>query len=165
MPNREGILLFIRDVWPRIKRDVPNVHLRLVGKGSEEVPNLCPDIEGLGWMDDASEEIASWSAMIVPIHVGGGTRIKIAEAFSRKCPVISTSLGAYGYDLESGREAMLADNPSAFAQACIDLITNAPLRESLTAHAYKRYQHHWTWEAQANSVARAVEHCLERQNM
>ena len=66
-------------------------------------PNA-PDVDALGYVADAASEMATWSAMIIPVRLGGGTRVKIADAFSRKCPVVSTRLGAYGYDVQTGRE-------------------------------------------------------------
>lgn len=85
-------------VWPRNKAKHMNARLRLVGLGTDsEIAREGVDIDGLGWVNDTAEEISTWSMMIMPIHVGGGTRVKIAEAFSRKCPVVATSLGAFGY--------------------------------------------------------------------
>jgi glycosyltransferase involved in cell wall biosynthesis len=118
------------------------------------------DIDGLGWVGDSQQEIATWSLTIVPIRFGGGTRIKIAEAFSRKCPVVSTRLGAFGYDLRSGDELLLADDPRAFADACLAILTNKQLGEQLTERAWKKYAANWTWSAIGPKVEAAVEHCL-----
>jgi glycosyltransferase involved in cell wall biosynthesis len=166
MPNREGICWFIKKVWPIVKKTLPSARLRLVGKGTDDgISSWGIDIDGLGWIADVGSEVDSWSAMIVPIRHGGGTRIKIAEAFARRCPVISTHLGAYGYGLENRREAILAGNPSEFAQGCIDLMRNSALRETLSGNAYQKYLCCWTWEAQADTVAKAVRHSLDLQGM
>src|SRR5205807_660617 len=99
--------------------------LRLVGKGSDGPQKPAgPDIDALGWVDDSAAEIATWSVMAVPIRMGGGTRIKIAEGFSRKCPMVSTRLGAYGYEIEDRRQIRLADTPEDFARACVELVRN-----------------------------------------
>ncbi len=75
-------------------------------------------------MQDPAAEIATWSAMVIPIRLGAGTGVKIADGFSRKCPVVSTQLGAFGYDVQHGRELLLVrdDDPVAFASACVSLI-------------------------------------------
>lgn len=165
MPNLQGISWFIKSVWPIVKKNVPDARLRLIGKNTDgEISSHGVDIDGLGWVADAGNEIDSWSAMIVPIQQGGGTRIKIAEAFARRCPVISTHLGAYGYNLENGKEAILTDDPSDFAQACIDLMRNPGHRESMTESAFQKYLRYHTWEAQAAAIAKAVKHCLDLQN-
>jgi polysaccharide biosynthesis protein PslH len=163
MPNRSGVEWFVKRVWSKIKCDVPEARLRLIGRGSDnEFPNMGPDIDGLGFLDDPNEEIATWSAMIVPIRVGAGTRIKIAEAFSRKCPVVSTTLGAFGYGVEDGEEILLADNAEEFRAACVRLMTDRNLAIVLSERAWKRFKHEWTWDSIGESVANAVKSCLNR---
>jgi glycosyltransferase involved in cell wall biosynthesis len=160
-PNLQGIQWFIKSVWPMVKKNIPGARLRLVGQYSGCETIACgTDIDHLGWVADIGSEIDSWSAMIVPIQQGGGSRIKIAEAIARRCPVISTSIGAYGYDLINRREAILADDPFDFATACIDTINSAALRETITECAFRKYSDNCTWEAQADTVAKAVFHCL-----
>ena len=162
MPNRNGLEWFIRDVWPRIKLEAPDTCLRLVGSGSDEhFSRMGIDIVGLGYVKDPTEEIASWSAMIVPVKIGGGTRVKIAEAFSRKCPVVSTTLGAFGYKVRSGREILLADRSRDFAQACVRLIKDEALAGILSENAWQRFLSEWTWDSIGKSVERAVQICLD----
>jgi glycosyltransferase involved in cell wall biosynthesis len=134
----------------------------LIGSQSDvEGPRLGPDIDGLGWVKDPAAEISTWSLMIVPILTGGGTRIKIAEGFSRKCPVVATSLGAFGYDVASGKELLLADYPESFAKACLSILAAPLLGESLAARAMEKYNRNWTWDAIAPRVRAAAEHCQE----
>jgi glycosyltransferase involved in cell wall biosynthesis len=160
-PNREGIQWFIDKVWPVVKSKCPRARLRLMGDGTDGfTASNGAGIDGLGWVEDSHPEIATWSLTIVPIRFGGGTRIKIAEAFSRNCPVVSTSLGAFGYDLRSGNELLLADDPRAFADACLAILTNKQLGEQLAERAWKKYAANWTWSAIGPKVEAAVEHCL-----
>ena len=160
-PNQEGAQWFIKEVWPVVKRDAPDTRLRLVGKGSGAgFSHMGPDIDGLGYVEDPSEEISSWSAMIVPIRIGGGTRIKIAEAFSKKCPVVSTSLGAFGYDVVDRQDLMLADTAQDFASACLSLIKDENLGSILSENGWEAFLRHWTWESMFPAVSRVVEECL-----
>ena len=162
-PNRAGIRWFIEPVLLAIKTRAPGVRLRMVGTGTNtEIGRNTNGIDGLGWITDTAEEMGSWSAMIVPILKGGGTRIKILEAFARRCPVISASIGAYGYDLEDDEEITIADDPVLFTRACIKLLTDKVICKRLIANAYNRYIQDWTWEAQAYKVEEAVNKCLER---
>ncbi len=161
VPNQEGIRWFIGEVWPRVKRDRPHAQLRLVGRGTErDLPNLGPDIQGLGWVEDPTAEIDSWAAMIVPIKVGSGTRVKVAEAFARKCPVIATAIGIFGYDVEDGKEVLLADRPADFATACSRLLRNPEFGEALSARAYQRFLEEWTWDSFKGTIATVVQECL-----
>jgi len=165
MPNRIGVEWFIRDVWPLIKRDAPDIKLRLIGKGSNEnCPSMGPDIDGLGYVEDPTEEVATWSAMIVPVTVGGGTRVKIAEAFSRKCPIVSTTLGAFGYQVINGEDLLLADSPQDFASACVLLVNNRELGSKISENAWKKFLKNWTWDSIGTSVSMAVRECLNRNN-
>ncbi len=164
-PNRKGIEWFIQNAWPMVKRSVPNAKLKLIGLGSDEYyANMGADIDGLGYVEDPTKEIASWSAMIVPVIIGGGTRIKIAEAFSRKCPVVSTSLGAFGYDVVDQKDLIIADNPKEFASACVRLLTNRELGRIISENGWKKYLQNWTWDAIGASVSKTVEKCLKRDN-
>jgi glycosyltransferase involved in cell wall biosynthesis len=165
MPNEQGIKWFVRDVWPAVKRSVPSAQLRLVGRASDGyLSKLGPDIVGVGWLEDPGDEIASWSAMIVPIKVGSGTRVKVAEGFARRCPVVSTSIGSFGYGGENGRDILLADRAEDFAAACIRLLRNPSLGEALSERAYQRFLERWTWNSFESKVGTVVEQCLEKGN-
>lgn len=162
-PNLDGLRWFIRQVWPLIKTTSPQARLRLIGRGTETgISQEGPDIDGLGWIDDPAAEIATWSATVVPIRIGAGTRVKIAEAFSRRCPVVATPLGAFGYDVAHRRELLLADTPGEFAAACQVLMTDRNLGQELARRAWQRFEREWSWDAIAPKVADAVAMCLER---
>ncbi len=160
-PNVEGLQWFIREVWPLIKRTHPLARLRLIGAETDHgIAEDGSDIDGLGFVEDSAAEIGTWSMTVVPILVGGGTRIKIAEAFSCRCPVVSTSLGAHGYVVTSGRELMLADTPDDFASACATLIQGPSHGEAMANHARDLFDRELNWDAIAPRVGKAVEACL-----
>lgn len=160
IPNRDGLEWFIRNVWPSVRQTATNARLRIVGRGSEPFSNMADGIDGIGYLDDPGEEIASWTAMIVPIRFGGGTRVKIAEAFSRRRPVVATGMGAFGYDVRSGEELLIADDPADFAKACLRLLSEPRLAEAIVERAWKRFVAEWSWEAMEASVVAAVGSCL-----
>lgn len=162
-PNREGIRWFVENCWPLVKRQVPEARLRLVGRHSDGPlkPNG-PDIDGLGWLEQPDEEIATWSAFLVPIQTGGGTRGKIAHAFSVRCPVVSTALGAYGYDAKHSRDMLLADSPEDFANACVRLIRAPDEGQRLADAAWIRFVDTWTWDAIKPKIWSAAEDALRR---
>jgi polysaccharide biosynthesis protein PslH len=164
-PNEDGLKWFISTVWPMIKRESPLAELRLVGRQSQGyLTELGPDIIGRGWLEDPGTEIASWSTMIVPIKVGSGTRVKMAEGFARRCPIVATTIGAFGYDVENGKEFLLADRPEDFASACILLLKNSQLGEALAERAYKRFLEQLQWESFESTVSKVVQECLAMGN-
>jgi polysaccharide biosynthesis protein PslH len=162
-PNFEGVRWFLNEIWPIVRQSVPDVRFRLIGRDTDgPLQPILPGVDALGWVDDPAAEIATWSTMVVPIRLGGGTRIKLPDAFSRKCPVVSTRFGAYGYPVESGKQVMLADDPASFASACINLIRNPQLGERLADAAWQQFLQHWTWNAIAPKIWAAAEDCLRR---
>jgi glycosyltransferase involved in cell wall biosynthesis len=162
-PNREGITWFLENCWPLIRESHPCAHLRLIGAGTEVLNerNL-PGVRGLGWIEDPAPEIAKWSAMVVPIRVGGGTRVKIADAYSRKCPVVSTTLGAFGYGAEDGKQLRLADRAEDFAAACVQLIQEPAKAAAMAERAWTEFLEKWTWESITPKIVAAAEDCLRR---
>ena len=163
-PNDQGVRWFAAEIWPRIKQSFPAARLRLIGAGADPgLGGMGPDIDVLGWIDEPSSEMASWSLMITPIQMGGGTRIKIAEGFARKIPVVSTSLGAFGYGVTSGKELLLADRSEDFAQACLSILRNPELGARLAECGWEQYSKRWTWAAIGPGVHAAVERALQSQ--
>ncbi len=162
-PNSEGIRWFAERCWPRIKREVPEARLRLVGKGSDgPLKPAGPEIDGLGWVEDPGEEIATWSAMIVPVRTGGGTRVKVAEGFSRKCPIVATSLGAFGYEARDGHDLLLVDTPEDFANACVRVLRHPVEAAEMAERAWRQFLERWTWEAIRPRVWAAADDCLRQ---
>ena len=155
-PNRDGVEWFARRAWPLIGRELPGLQLRVVGRNTNDAGKLGPNIAGLGWLEDPGEEIATWSAMIVPIRFGAGTRVKMAEGFARKCPIVATSVGAFGFGVRDGEEFLLADNARDFASACVRLVSNPGLGKALAARAHQRFLREWTWESLEGSVRGVV---------
>lgn len=161
-PNLDGMRWFVRECWERIRREMPDARLRLVGRDTDN-PKFKPEAPGLdalGWMENPAEEISTWSAMIIPILHGAGTRIKIADGFSRKCPVVSTRVGAFGYDVEHGRELLLADGADEFASACVSLARDPERGRAMAERAYTAFLEKWTWDAIAPRVWTAAEQGL-----
>lgn len=160
-PNADGVQWFLRECWEEIRRAVPGIRLRLIGKDTDGADGpKGPDVDGLGFVADPAAEIATWSAMIIPIRFGGGTRIKIAEAFSRKCPAVSTTLGAFGYEVTSGQQLLLADRPADFSRACVELLRDRDRANAIAERGWQDFVEMWTWEAITPRVHAAAEMCL-----
>jgi len=132
-PNADGAKYFVDDILPELLRLLPSARFVIAGDAPPGVRKLSEhaNVEVTGWIDDMDTALARADAVVVPLRVGGGTRIKIIEAWAHHIPVVSTSVGAEGLDCASGRELLLADAPEAFAEACRDIVSNATLRGAL----------------------------------
>ncbi|MBN2063631.1 MAG: glycosyltransferase family 4 protein [Sedimentisphaerales bacterium] len=152
-PNYDGLCWFIKEVWPDIYANDPKVEFHIAGMISKELK--LPESAGikyLGFVDDLAQEMNSWTAMVVPLLSGGGTRLKILEGFARSCPVISTSTGAYGLEVEHGKNIMLADDPESFVRCCNEVCANESLQQKLSANACETFQLHYHWDKIGESI-------------
>lgn len=164
LPNHDGLKWFVREAWGRIREAVPGVELRLVGKGSAEIARTFPDqcVAGLGYVPDVAEEVASWSCMIVPTRLGGGTHLKVAEGLARKVPIVTTRHGARGYNLIDGEQAFVADEPADFSKACVTLLRDPDMRGAMRDAGWKLFNDHYSWDSILPAVERTVGACLSR---
>jgi polysaccharide biosynthesis protein PslH len=158
-PNVDGLNWFLSDAWPRVREAFPEARLRLMGRGSEAFDGG-PGVDGLGWVKDSGTEISSWALMVIPVRVGGGTRIKMAEAFARECPVVSTSLGAFGYRVRDREHLVIADNPAEFARGCIELMREPEKARDMASRAYELFRESWTWDSYCPRVKEALQAAL-----
>jgi glycosyltransferase involved in cell wall biosynthesis len=164
-PNIDGVDWFLRECWASVRRAIPTVRLRVAGRDTDPERFGRPEnVDFIGEIADSAAEMSTWWAMVVPIRLGAGTRVKIAEAFSRKCPVVSTTFGAMGYNVQDGHHVRLADNATAFASGCIDLLRDPLAGTELAERAFDRYLRNWTWDAIAPKVWAAADACLRQRD-
>ncbi|MBI5566573.1 MAG: glycosyltransferase [Chloroflexi bacterium] len=124
-PNVDAVLWFAREVLPLIKREVPDAQFVIVGQRPHaRLAELRSDdsIVITGGVEDTRPYITGASVYVVPLRMGGGTRFKLLEALALHAPCVSTTLGAEGFEVVSGRELLLADDAAAFARATVELI-------------------------------------------
>lgn len=158
-PNAEGIAWFAREVLPAIrKRTRRPVALRIVGIGfSPLVAALAalPGVDLVGYAADVRAWYARCRLVVVPIRAGGGTRIKVLEAFALRRPVVATTTGAEGIAARDGEHLLLADDARAFADRCLRLIEEPGLGEWLAANAFALFSTRYELAALARIVAAA----------
>jgi polysaccharide biosynthesis protein PslH len=150
-PNEDGIMWFLRHVYPRIRRAAPRASLCVVGRNPPSrlraLAARHQNVELTGWVSDVRSYLSEAEVVIVPLRVGGGTRIKIPEAMAMAKAVVSTTIGAEGLPFRSGRELCIADKPEDFAEAVITLLHDRLLRNSIAAAARKVVVEKHSWDA------------------
>jgi len=129
-PNVDGMEFFCREVWPTIQAQVPGARLRIVGRnpGKRTERLACDSIEVTGLVPSVVEHLRESSVVVVPLRIGGGTRLKVYEAMATGKAVVSTTVGAEGLEVHHGEDIMIADGSQVFAQAVIMLLRNRNLR-------------------------------------
>jgi polysaccharide biosynthesis protein PslH len=136
-PNRDAIHFFVREILPELRQRETDLEVQVVGGGIgadlEALANATPELRLVGRVDDLRPVLAEAAVVVVPLRMGGGTRLKILEALSLGKPVVSTSLGAEGLRLTSGKELLLADSPADFAAAVSSALHDPSLRQRLGA--------------------------------
>lgn len=134
-PNIDGVFWFIREVWPLIRAQRPNLIFDVVGaRPPQELLELSKPETGInvtGYVKDTSPYLEKAGLMIVPLRAGGGMRVKILEALALGLPVVSTTLGCEGIALENGYHTLIADTPLEFARATLQLLDNQALADEL----------------------------------
>jgi glycosyltransferase involved in cell wall biosynthesis len=140
-PNADAAHYLSAEVGPRLRTLVPDVRIRLVGRGTEALSGLDdpPRLTMVGQVEDIEAELAGADVIVVPLRFGSGTRLKILEAFAHRLPVVSTTLGAEGLGVEDGVHLLLGDTPTDLAAACARLLTDETLRAELTSRAHQHY--------------------------
>jgi glycosyltransferase involved in cell wall biosynthesis len=129
-PNVDAAEYFCRDIWPPIQAKVPGARFRIVGRNPvRRVQKLASSsIEVTGSVPSIVDHLRESALVVVPLRVGGGTRIKIYEAMATGKAVVSTSVGAEGLDVHHGQDIVLADGPIGFAEAVTALLQDVELR-------------------------------------
>jgi sugar transferase (PEP-CTERM/EpsH1 system associated) len=148
-PNVDAVLWFVQEVWPSIQADVPEVRFKVVGRSPHRRLQHLRELPGItltGYVEDVRPHIAEGGVYVVPLRVGGGTRLKVLEAMSMGKAIVSTSLGCEGLDITPGRELLISDEPPSFAKQVIDLMRDRERRRELGLAACQLAQARYDWQ-------------------
>ncbi|HUA14019.1 MAG TPA: glycosyltransferase [Verrucomicrobiae bacterium] len=146
-PNIDGVEYFGRQIWPEILKRVPEARFRIVGRDPDpRVRRLASSsIEVTGTVPSMIDHLRAASVLVVPLRIGGGTRIKIYEGMAMGRATVSTRLGAEGLDVHHGGDILLADDPLEFAKHVVSLLLDENLRcEYGKAAALTAQKHDWS---------------------
>ena len=163
-PNIDGMSYFVSEILPRIRRRRPDCSVAIVGRDPlpaiRELAQRDPLISVTGTVPDIRPYLWGGKVAIVPLRIGGGTRLKIYEAMAARTPVVSTTIGAEGLETRPGESIHLADTPEAFAARCLDLLESPAERERLSGEAWRTVAERFSWE----KVAERFEEILRGAN-
>lgn len=147
VPNYDGILYFINQIMPIVKKKYPDLKLYVVGKNppSSVREKASDNIVVTGFVDDVRPYVHRSSVYIVPLRSGGGTRLKVLEALAMKKPVVTTSIGCEGIDVVHDEHLKIADEPEIFAEQVIRLIEDRKEAGRLAESGYELVDRKYKW--------------------
>ena len=147
-PNEDAAIYFIEEILPTIQTKYPNLRFYVVGQSPTERLKRYgnrPGVVVTGRVDDVKPHIARATVYVVPLRIGGGTRLKILEALAMGKAVMSTSVGAEGLNLTVGDEIMIADEPTKFADVVVQLMVDKAMRRELGDNGRRRVEAEYDW--------------------
>ncbi|MBI1804266.1 MAG: glycosyltransferase [Ignavibacteriae bacterium] len=148
-PNEQAALTFSREILPIIRKRIPQIRFTIVGKDpSKRIRRLVedPHITVTGFVNDVRPYMEKASVIVVPLRIGGGTRLKILEALAMGKPVISTTIGCEGLNVEHRKNVLIADTAEEFAQAVINVLEDSVLANSLGREGRQLVEREYRWE-------------------
>jgi sugar transferase (PEP-CTERM/EpsH1 system associated) len=161
LPNEDGMVFFVQEILPRIRAVLPDVTLSIIGRAPTPAVQRLADVQGVsvtGRVDDVRPHMAEGTVYVVPLRIGGGTRLKIFEAMAMGKAVVSTTVGAEGLPVTPGKNVLIADAPAAFAEMVVRLLRDGEMRQQIERDARQLVVERYDWSA----VAADFESALQR---
>lgn len=159
-PNRDALEFFITEIFPLLRRQVSDVEFVVAGRNpSAEMLarfSVVPGVKFTGTVPDMRPYLEQAAVCVVPLRVGGGTRLKILEAAAAGKAIVSTRLGAEGLAFVEGREILLADDPASFADCVVALLRDPTRRKTMGEAASRRVREHYSYETLKTSLRTAL---------
>jgi polysaccharide biosynthesis protein PslH len=165
LPNQDAVRFFVEKIYPLVRRRT-DCTFSIVGRNPPpsivKLARQQPGVEVTGRVDDVRPYLHRASAYVVPLRVGGGTRIKIFEAMAAQCPVVSTHIGAEGLPVAHQENILLADSPEDFASCVISLLEDVQSGERLSLAGRNLVADHYGWDAAARRFLQICSDVVER---
>lgn len=159
LPNEDAMIFFVREILPQIREIEPAVTLSIVGRAPTPAVTRLAEQRGItvtGRVDDVRPHVGAASVYVVPLRIGGGTRLKIFEAMAMGKAVVSTTVGAEGLPVTNGRDIVIADTPADFADAVVSLLSDREKRQRLERAARRLVVERYDWSAVARELEAAL---------
>ncbi len=154
LQNREAVEVLISKVWPKIKENIPDAKLWIIGKDAKDFfLKLESDSIRVDEVSDVREVYQQASVLVAPIYGGGGTRYKNFEAFASGLPVVTTSIGIRGTNAQDGKEVIIRDTPQEIAEAAINLLIDRKLYQKIADNAKRMVKGKYDWDPIAKKLS------------
>lgn len=162
MANQEGVQYFMNDVWPLIAEQVPEAGMTVVGRAApeamiNEARRRELNWEFTGFVDDVRPFIQGAAVSVIPLRVGGGTRLKAYEAMSMGSPIVSTSIGMEGLPVQPDRHYLRADDPKSFADCVVRCLKDRSMRQAMAKESRQFVEENFSYKVAALSFQHACE--------
>jgi glycosyltransferase involved in cell wall biosynthesis len=165
-PNYQGILFFLREVFPLVQREIPEATCHLVGKTAgqdhQELHNPEAGVHLHGYVEDVRPFMERCQVVVVPLFIGSGTRIKIVETMASGTPVVATSVGAEGITYSNGEDVVIADAPEKIAHEIVALLKDRDRCARIGAAGRRLVEREYTWERSAEVIRGEIVSALQR---
>ncbi len=165
LPNEDAIQWFTEEILPLVRRQIPQASLTIVGRNPFpsliELSKKDSSIVVTGRVPDVRPFMEKASIYVVPIRIGGGTRLKIYEAMAMELPMVSTTIGAEGLPIADGEEILLRDTPQEFAEAVVKLLQDKNIAKKIGERAAQTVREEFGWRRVADDFAELCEKAVE----
>jgi sugar transferase (PEP-CTERM/EpsH1 system associated) len=163
-PNLDAANWLVDDIWPRVLRLRPEARLAIVGRGdTRDLQRLArPSVEVTGEVPEVLPYLASTSVVVVPIRMGGGTRLKVVEGLAMGKAMVSTTLGCEGIDVRDGTHLLVADDPQAFARAVANLLGDPDRAAMLGRYGRTLMEDEYSWDIADTRLAALYARVMNR---
>ena len=158
-PNQDAAIYFAHEIFPLVKKERSSIRATFVGRNPSRKVKELENINGItvtGTVDDVRPYIAQASVYIVPLRIGGGSRLKILEAMAMGKPVVSTTIGAEGLRVSDGKNICLRDTPEAFAKEVVHLLDDRKARDILGENGRRTVEQQYRWEELGRKLSEYV---------
>ncbi len=164
-PNRDAVGFLLQEIWPKVRARDRAASLQLIGSNAPEDRaryDAEPGVTALGHLPDIRPALSEARCCVVPIRIGGGTRLKILDAWAMGKAVVSTSIGCEGLDAVDGENILVRDAPDAFGAAVVAVLRSATLRARLERNARRTAIETYSWSVVGRRIRSAYNELLGR---
>jgi sugar transferase (PEP-CTERM/EpsH1 system associated) len=159
-PNQDAVEYFISEIYPLVKAQRPGLKFYVVGRKPPPTIRALGKVPGVtitGTVDDVRPYIAGAALYVVPLRIGGGSRLKILEAMAMKKPVLSTTIGAEGLEVTPDENILIADDSEGFASAIISSLNDPAQRKRFGENGYRLVANQYRWEMLGEKLERYLQ--------